>query len=138
MKSFFLFLGTLFLSLVGCKSYTYQELPAHRLVFGNGGGITGASDTYTLLENGQLFHLNSMTKDSTELQSIPRKEAKELFEKLSQLSMAEMDFDHPGNIYYFIEEQNDTLTNKVVWGSLDHEIFESCKNLYESLKEHVK
>lgn len=137
MKSVFMFLGLL-LSFVGCKSYTYQNLPEHHLVFGNGGGITGASDSYTLLENGQLFHLNSMTKDSVELESIPKKEAKVIFEKLSELSIDQMNFNHPGNRYYFLEEHNDSLTYKVVWGSLGHEISDSYKSLYESLKEHIK
>ena len=140
MKSIFLFSGILVLSFFGCKSqqYTFEELPENQLVFGSGGGITGASDTYILLKNGQLFHTNSLTKEEKELESISKKEAKECFVKLEELSLSEMDFVHPGNRYYFLEEVKNDSIHKVIWGSNDKEISEDCVSLYNELKEHIK
>jgi len=140
MKSTFLFLSVLTLSFFGCKSqqYSLEELTEKRLVFGNGGGMTGASDTYVLLENGQLFHTNSLTKQSSELESISRIKAKEYFTKLKELSLSERDFDHPGNMYYFLEDVNSDEGHRVTWGSNDHEISEECKTFYKELRTTIK
>lgn len=140
MKSMFLFSGILILSFFGCKSqqYTFEDLPENQLVFGSGGGITGASDNYILLENGQLFHTNSLTKEVKELEPIPKKEAKKCFAKLEELSLSEMDFIHPGNRYYFLEEVKSDSIHKVIWGSHDNEISEDCVNFYNELKSHIK
>lgn len=140
MKSMFLFSSILILSFLGCKSqqYTFEELPDKQLVFGSGGGITGAIDTYVLLENGQFFYSNSLTKESKELESISKKEAKECFVKLKELSLSEMNFIHPGNRYYFLEEIKSDSIHKVVWGSNDKEITEDCVNFYDELKTYIK
>lgn len=140
MKSMFLFSGILVLSFFGCKSqqYTFEELPENQLVFGSGGGITGASDTYILLENGQLFHTNSLIKDSVELESLTKEEAKMCFKKLDSLSLSEMEFDHPGNRYYFLEEVKGDTAHKIVWGSNGNKISEDCVNFYNELKNHIK
>lgn len=125
---------------LSCKSqrYTVEDLPEKQLVFGKGGGMTGAVDTYTLLENGQLFHLNSIIKVHNELKGITKKEAKAHFEKIGSLALTEIDFDRPGNIYYFLEEVNGEEKNRVTWGSQDHEIPEACQSLYNELKNILK
>lgn len=140
MKSMFLFSSILVLSFFGCKSqqYTFEDLPEKQLVFGSGGGMTGAVNTYVLLENGQFFHTNSLTKEVKELESVSKKEAKKCFVKLEELSLSELDFDHPGNRYYFLEEVKSDSIHKVVWGSNDNEISEDCVNFYNELKTHIK
>jgi len=140
MKSMFLFSCILVLSFFGCKSqqYTFEDLPEKQLVFGSGGGVTGAVDTYVLLENGQFFHTNSLTKKVKELESISKQEAQECFIKLEELSLSEMDFDHPGNMYYFLEDIQADQTHRVTWGSNDHEISEECKTFYKELRATIK
>ncbi|MDB2607065.1 hypothetical protein N9Y48_04745 [Zobellia sp.] len=75
MKRTLLFYGLLFLTLLGCKSqqYTPDELPDKQLVFGYGGGMAGTVNTYILLENGQLFHTNSLTQETEELEPLSKK-----------------------------------------------------------------
>lgn len=140
MKSMLLFSSIIVLSLFGCKSqqYTFDELPEKQLVFGSGGGMTGAVDTYVLLENGQFFHTNSLTKEVKELESISKKEARKCFVKLEELSLSKMDFDHPGNRYYFLEEVKNDSIHKVVWGSNGNEISEDCLSFYNELKNHIE
>jgi len=136
-----LFLATiLILSFCGCKSqqYSYNELPEKQLIFGSGGGITGAIDTYVLLENGQIFHKNSLTKEVMELESMSKKEAKSCFVKLKELALSEMDFNHPGNIYFFLETKEGDESHRVTWGSNDHDISEECRTLYKELKSTLR
>lgn len=129
-----------FLLLLSCKAqqYTLDNLPEKQLVFGKGGGITGAVDTYVLLENGQLFHSNSMTNEGNELEGAHKKEAKEYYAKMKLLELSKMEFNHPGNTYFFLEEIDTTGTHKVVWGSNDHQAPEACENFYQELKELIK
>jgi len=130
----------LFIMLFSCIShqFTLDNLPEKQLIFGKGGGMTGAADTYILLENGQLFHTNSLTKKSEELKSISKNKSDELFLQLEVLQLAEMDFNHPGNIYYFIENMKTGTSSKVVWGSMEHEVDPLCKTLYNNLIDQLK
>ena len=140
MKSMFLFSGILVLSFFGCKSqqYSFEELPEKQLIFGSGGGMSGAVDTYVLLENGQFFHTNSLTGEVKELESVSKKEAKQCFGKLEELSLSEMDFDHPGNLYYFLEEVEGDESHRITWGANNHEISEECKTFYKELRTTIK
>ena len=130
----------LFVILLSCKSqqFTLENLPEKQLVFGKGGGMAGSVDTYILLENGQLFHTNSITKKSEELEEVEVAKTKELFDQLDALQLASIDFNHPGNIYYFIEDVNEDSSSKVVWGSNDYEVEPLCKTLYTNLVEQLK
>lgn len=131
-----LFLVTLF----SCKSqqYTSNDLPDNQLVFGRGGGISGEINTYTLLENGQFFYNNSFTKENAEIKSLTKKEATSYFQKMAVLQLSEMNFNHPGNLYYFLEEVNGGERHRVTWGSNDHTISEKCKAFYKELRTLIK
>ena len=126
--------------LFSCKSQTYtlDNLPENLLIFGSGGGITGEVNTYTLLENGQVFYSNSITKESAEMERLTKREAASCFKKMEDLKLSEMSFDHPGNLYYFLEEVRGDEKYRVTWGSNDHEISEECKTFYKELRTTIK
>lgn len=135
-----LILSSFLVSFVSCKSqqYTLDELPETQLIFGSGGGVTGEVSTYTILENGQVFYTNSFTKEKKEMKSIRKKEVTACYEKMQALQLSNMDFDHPGNRYYFLEEVNGDERHRVTWGSADYEFSEACKELYEELRTTIK
>jgi len=130
----------LLIILFSCQSqqFTIENLPQRQLVFGKGGGMVGSVDAYILLENGQLFHTNSLTKKSEELVQVGKAKTKELFDQLEALKLGNMDFNHPGNIYYFIEDVGEDGNKKVVWGSNDYKVDPLCKTLYNNLVEQLK
>ncbi|MGP1993528.1 hypothetical protein D9V96_016730 [Zobellia laminariae] len=140
MKRTLLFTGLLFLTLLGCKSqqYTFDELPEKQLVFGYGGGMAGKVDTYILLENGHLFHNNSLTQETIELETLSKKQAEEYFLKLEELSLSTLDFNHPGSRYYFLEEVNEDGKHKIVWGASDHKLSKKYLDFYKEIKNHIK
>ena len=133
---FILFLVVFF----SCKSqqYTIDALPDKQLIFGRGGGISGEVNTYTLLENGQVFYNNSLTKENSEIKSLSKKEAISCFQKMDSLKLSEMNFDHPGNLYYFLEEVNGEERYRVTWGSNDYEVSSECKDFYKELRTTIK
>lgn len=126
--------------MYNCKSqqYTFDDLPETQLVFGRGGGITGEVNTYTILENGQVFHSNSLTNVSQEIKGMSKKEAVSHFKGLRALELSDMNFDHPGNMYYFLEEVNGENRYRVTWGSNDHQISNDCKKFYQALRTAIK
>ncbi|WP_084061747.1 hypothetical protein [Cellulophaga tyrosinoxydans] len=128
------------LLFLSCKSqqYTLDTLPNTQLIFGKGGGITGVIDTYTLLENGQLFYENSLSEEKKELKRISKKNVKILFDQLDNINLKDVDFNHPGNMYYFMKEVKGGYSHKVVWGKSDVQIDASIINLYEKLKAQLK
>ncbi|MRI00690.1 hypothetical protein GH721_09150 [Kriegella sp. EG-1] len=140
MKLTLLFSCMLALFFLGCKSqqYTFDELPDKQLVFGNGGGMTGAINTYVLIENGQLFRTSSLTKEVVELDAITKKEVKAIFLKLEELSISKLDFNHPGNRYYFLEEVSLDKKHRIVWGAEDHKISKEYSDFYKQLKKLIE
>ncbi|VAW12333.1 hypothetical protein MNBD_BACTEROID03-632 [hydrothermal vent metagenome] len=104
MKTSLVFSTVLLLFTIGCKpqQYTTENLPEKQLVFGNGGGITGALDTYILLKNGQFFRKSSLTKEIKELKNIGKKEAEVFFEKMGALELSKIEFDRQRDYTQFI------------------------------------
>lgn len=135
-----LLLSLFALFFFSCKSQTYtlENLPEDVLVFGSGGGISGEVRIYTLLENGQVFYSSSLTKEHTEMERLTKKEAASYYEKLEALKLSEVNFDHPGNLYYFIEDVKGDESHRITWGSNDHEISEEYKTFYKELRTTIK
>ena len=122
-----------------CKhpKYTAQTLPEDRLLFGQGGGFTGIETTYILLENGQLFKFTSKGQEPEELPAAPRKQGKRLFEAAEKLGLLETDFSYPGNMYSFIEYQDDGQKRRIAWGDLEHPVEQKIKDFYDQLNQLV-
>jgi len=123
-----------------CKSqlFSIEDLPEKQLIIGRGGGISGEVSTYTLLENGQVFYNNSLTKENAEIKSINKKEATSFFQKMDSLKLSEMNFEHPGDMYYFLEEVNGEERYRVIWGSNDYDAPKGCKDFYTKLRTTIK
>lgn len=123
-----------------CKSqqYLWGQLPEPRLVFGSGGGFSGAVDTYILLENGQLFHENSLSGAVEPLPSITKREALSLFEAYEALGLAGADVNHPGNMYYFMGSIHKGEKHTLTWGKRDRSIPKAYADYYEQLQQTIK
>lgn len=120
------------------QRFQYSDLPQQQLIFGKGGGIAGATDTYTMLENGQVFHHSSLGGIVNELTGIPKKEAATLIAEINALRLSKSSFDHPGNIYYFLEEVNGKERHRVTWGSNTHDVPANYKRFYDKLMTTLK
>ena len=133
---YLLFLIIISLLFSFCKSYTLDQLPDQRLVFGKGGGFAGIETSYTLLDNGQLFKSISTDTSFTELKKIAKSEAKGLFTTLETIAFDSIQLNNPGNLYQFIESNTVGKTHKVVWNAEDSaNTPEALKNFYKNLME---
>lgn len=122
-----------------CKvvKYTPDKLPTRQIIFGEGGGFTGIETAYTLLENGQIFKQVGVESTYKELRSIKPKTAKSIFEKVHSLQLYKMDIERPGNLYYFLQEVNEAIDSRVVWGSGNYVPPPSVIAVYKELHEVV-
>lgn len=135
---FLTFLATAFF-FVTCKQpkYTADNLPTKQLRWGNGGGFVGKEKTYILLENGQVFN-RDMANNASELPKTKARKAKALFKSAESLGLAKLDFNHPGNVYYFIEFQEGDVVNRIAWGDPSIPVDKSIAAFYAELETLLK
>lgn len=101
-----------------CKStqYTPKDFPDAQIIFGSGGGFTGAVTEYTLLENGQLFKGNSLRDEFVSLKKIKKDVVKQMFKNYDFLNIGAETINDPGNLYYFIQfKDKDKQERKITW-----------------------
>ncbi len=131
------------LLLFSCKStkYTPATFEGPQLVFGSGGGFTGAVTTYCLLENGQLFTKNGVPgKNETDYESVKKvskKVAKSLFAQANASGLLNAKKSQPGNMYCFVKMLSGDTTGSVAWDQakpLDDPVVQ----LYDQLMKTVK
>lgn len=123
-----------------CKhqpSFTADNLPPQQLRWGSGGGIVGKETTHTLLQNGQTF-LREMAGPLVESAKTKPKTAAAIFKTAESLGLSKMEFNHPGNIYSFLEWQDGDMVHRVVWGDAKFPVDGGVKALYEQLNGLLK
>jgi hypothetical protein len=122
-----------------CKSskYSSDKLPENQLRWGSGGGITGKETVYTLLENGQIFKSAAMKNDTAEVDGPRKKVAKALFLRAAEMGLAKLDFNHPGNIYRFVELANAEGVQRVAWGDPKYPADPAVEALYQALNKLI-
>lgn len=113
--------------------FTTSNLPERQLRFGSGGGFVGKEKVYILLENGQIFCQEALQKDTTEAAKVRAKRAKALFAQADSLHLSERTFQHPGNVYQFLEMGTGAQKHRITWGHKDHPVDDAVRNLYEAL-----
>lgn len=122
--------------LVSCK--TSDKIPKdydkRMLYFGGGGGFTGQSYEFCLLENGSLFNINESNEEHTYKMKLKKKQSQEIFKKVDQLTLLNLDYNEPGNMYKFIKvEKATTDPIKLVWGNPTMTVDPSLNSLYAEL-----
>ena len=83
---------------------------------GSGGGFTGLTTEYHLFKDGNVYKFNSLENQKVWVKKLNKKEMKCVFKKLDALHLEDMDYNHPGNISYFIEKRSGEKVNRITWG----------------------
>lgn len=128
------------MSIFSCKTtrYTADNLPPKQIVFGKGGGITGAITSYILLENGQVFLSEGLNDPKvTEYRKIGKRKARKLFEQCDSLMQDAPVVQSPGNVYHFMEFKGEAESGKMIWGNPDYQCPAAVEGMYKDLREKV-
>ncbi len=128
------------LGLFSCKStsYTPTDYPKAMVTFGSGGGFTGITTEYTLLENGQLFRKSSNEKEHTAVKSVDKNKTAQIFENIKTLKIANMKFNHAGNMNTYLTTKFDGVENKINWGQPGPPPPKDAKLMYSILMNLIK
>ncbi len=124
---------------LSCKhtKYAADKLPQKQIRWGNGGGFVGKESAQILCENGQIFSRDIMGNTS-EAGKTKGKSAKSLFKTVEGLGLAKMEFNHPSNIYNFLEYQDGDMVSRVVWGDKSYPVGKPIEDLYVELNGLLK
>ncbi|MEO0339551.1 MAG: hypothetical protein AAF242_10085, partial [Bacteroidota bacterium] len=94
MKKLLLLLSSIAMlfGLSSCKTkqYAATSLPDKKIVFGKGGGFTGAVTEYILLENAQLFEHPFMQDSLVVMEAMKRKTCKQTFKALEEIDKSKL------------------------------------------------
>lgn len=123
-----------------CKQqpkYTPDAFPEKQLRWGSGGGFVGKETKFTLLENGQVFK-DEPNRKTVELEKTKAKKAKSLFKTADELGLLTLDFQHPGNMYDFVEYQQGEVSKRISWGNSNFPVDSKIKELLVELKALAK
>lgn len=116
------------------KEVLSDNRPSGRLiVFGSGGGVTGAVSTYELYENGSLYENSSLNLDISQKKLSAVKGIKEIQNQFEALKIDDINLNAPGNIYFFVGYEKDGKTHRCTWGANDVIAPENLKLFYENL-----
>lgn len=104
------------------------------LQFASGGGFTGLTTTYTLLENGQLFSQTEAVNGSVkELQAVDKKKVKSLFAAAAKIKWSDERVVHPGNMHYTVIYKTGGKEHEVTWGDGKYIPPAEVEQLYKDL-----
>jgi len=122
-----------------CKQtkYSAEKLPEKQIRWGNGGGFVGKESSHILCDNGQIFN-RDIAGNITEAKKTKAKNAKALFKTIEGLGLAKMEFNHPGNLYNFIEFQEGDMVSRAVWGDKNYPADKSLESLFRELDGLLK
>ncbi len=104
-----------------------------QIMVGSGGGFTGASTTYYLLENGKLFGRRSRDTTYTFIGQQTAANTKRVFSSVEvSCKIKTTKFDEPGNTYKFVQWRKGKLAYKVSWGAAGKKVPANYPKVYDA------
>lgn len=132
------FTASLFLLMVlySCSCNNTKNISKsefQKISFGSGGGFTGAVTEYEIKSNGDIIFTESLKKEQKKIKTIDKAELETLQSKINQIPEEYFKFNHPFNIYSFIE----TTKGRITWGDPAFPAPDYIKELYEYLNKII-
>jgi hypothetical protein len=108
------------------------------ILVGSGGGITGVATVYKITRQGKVFKGSGIAEYAfTECSKIKSKKAKIFLSRLSVQFAAAEEFDHPGNLYYFISLSENKTEDRKTWGDPAYPPATALQELYREIHDTV-
>jgi hypothetical protein len=95
---------------------TPVDYKGEQIIFGNGGGFTGAVTSVALLDNGNLYRMGTSDTSYTYIGKLNENIYKNQFKTFTSLGLDKMKLDEPGNRYFFITKKSEGKVIKLQWG----------------------
>lgn len=115
-----------------------QSLEQRSVILGKGGGFTGEYKEYIIKGNGNVHSRDPMDTSSIQLiKTLTSGESNSLFKELEELDFPDPEFNHPGNITYYIHYSKEDTTKKIKWGSPGKAPPQGFKEFYDKVMKMV-
>ncbi len=105
--------------------------------FGSGGGFANNVTTYSVYPDGKIWMKKSFENDSSLVTGLSRRQLKKVFAEVKSAGADTMQYQAPGNLYYFIQTGNLSGKNKIVWSD-DNPPPGKIPELYQVLQKTIK
>lgn len=117
----------------GCRHTLPDTYKKRQVSVGSGGGFTGMTTMYYLLDNGKLFRKSNRDTTYTALGKLNVSQRKQLFSAVLDICQIKTTpYDQPGNVSRFVVFQNGNETHRVTWATGDSAVPASYPKLYQS------
>ncbi|GAB4035903.1 FAD-binding oxidoreductase [Spirosoma gilvum] len=115
------------------SAVTPANYKGRQIIVGSGGGFTGASSAYYLLENGKLYGRRTRDTTYTFIGQQTTANTKRVFTIAEgNCKIKTTKFDQPGNTYKFVQWRKGKVSHKVTWGAIDKKVPTSYPKFYDS------
>lgn len=119
IKTFMILASILLLISCRSKQQSYDDFKGKIITIGKGGGISGAYDEFSVLENGQLFHFNTLTKERVNYGKLENNITDQIFHNYDLLKIGEKNVNLPGNMNYFVQFSENGNVTRSLWSDMD-------------------
>jgi hypothetical protein len=135
LRGAFPIIVVLFLGLYGCsRKIATDKLPATQIVFGQGGGFTGAIQEYALLQDGRIVEIRKDSATQHIVEKMSKKKTAGFYAQVDSMRLHTWLYNRPGNIYhYVILKREGKKDNKIVWDGSGNDVH-APKNIEEYYK----
>lgn len=137
----YLFLFAALALAAGCwqcntTKYSSANLPTKQLHWGYGGGYAGHETSFILLENGRIFRREGVGGVPIEMKGTKRNTARALYSAFHR-DLRKYDFNHPGNVYSFVQMQEGSAIRRVAWGDDRYPVEQKAKDFFNRINALV-
>lgn len=95
------------------------------------------ANVYRITPSGEVFRGKGIGDIKyTECAKIKRAKAKKMIAKVATV-VSGANFDHPGNMYYFMTLQENDGEKKITWGDTNNTVPDNIKTLYEEIQAAI-
>lgn len=130
---------TFIISCCQTTKYTSPDSYAGKeIILSEGGGVSGQTTQYIILENGQVFQKTIYPAGLKELNKLKKSTVEEIFDRVGNIKIEEIKFQHPGNMTYSLSLKSGQELYEISWGDPGSPVPPSVLECYQYIRQQIK
>lgn len=114
-----------------------ESFNGKEIIIAEGGGVSGQTTQYIILENGQVFVRTIYPASLKELKSLKKETVEGIFDRVEKLKIAETKFQHPGNMAYSLSVKSGQDLQEIKWGDPGFPVPPSILECYQFIRQQI-
>ena len=128
------------MTLLSCQTSQVtspESFPGQQIIISEGGGFSGQTTQYILLDNGQVFIKTVFPESIKEIDHLDKKSSREIFNRLDLLNIKDIKFLHPGNMTYLLATRVGEDYYEIKWGDPAYQVPAEVLDYYQFIRAQV-